>query len=214
MLSPFLFATLLMAGPQEMMVPEGTILPVVLNETLSTARLEDNDPILFSLADDVRAAGHRGAVLVPRGSSVVGRVVRSERAGHFIGRSEIEIRVQEIITPAGEVYDELSTKITDVGKTKGEKGEVKSNGEIQGPVHRQRDTFFLLFPPTTVFQLLATPKRGPDVVLPAETRLYVKLMSPIYVQVPVPVATAAPAPAPPIYIPSAVPTRVVPQYVR
>jgi hypothetical protein len=77
-----------------------------------------------------------------------------------------------------------------------------------------RDTVFLLFPPTTLFQLLATPKRGPDVVIPAETRLYVKLMNPIYVQVSVPVATAAPAPAPPIYVPSAVPARVVPQYVR
>src|SRR5206468_2415067 len=203
----------LMAGPQEMMVPEGTILPVVLNETLSTARLEDNDPILFSLADDVRAAGHRGAVLIPRGSSVVGRVVRSERAGHFIGRSEVDIRIQEIITPTGEVYDGLSTKITDVARTRGERGQVRSNGQIQGPVHRERDTFFLLFPPTTLFQLLATPKRGPDVVLPVETRLYVKLMSPIYVQVPVPVATAAPAPAAPIYVPQREVPRVVPLYV-
>jgi hypothetical protein len=213
MLAPILFATLLMAGPQEMMVPEGTILPVVLNETLSTARLEDNDPILFSLADDVRAAGHRGAVLIPRGSSVVGRVVRSERAGHFIGRSEVDIRIQEIITPTGEVYDGLSTKITDVARTRGERGQVRSNGQIQGPVHRERDTFFLLFPPTTLFQLLATPKRGPDVVLPVETRLYVKLMSPIYVQVPVPVATAAPAPAAPIYVPQREVPRVVPLYV-
>ena len=42
--------------------------------------------------------------------------------------------------------------------------------------------FLLLFPPTALFQLLATPKRGPDVVLPVETRIYVKLMSPIYVE--------------------------------
>src|SRR5262249_11003161 len=102
MLAPILFATLLMAGPQEMMVPEGTILPVVLNETLSTARLEENDPILFSLAEDVRAAGHRGQILIPRGSNVVGRVVRTERAGHFFGRSGMDIRIQEIITPSGE----------------------------------------------------------------------------------------------------------------
>jgi hypothetical protein len=213
-LSPILFATLLMAGPQEMMVPEGTILPVVLNETISTARLQDNDPILFSLADDVRAAGHRGPILIPRGSNVVGRVVKSDRAGHFVGRSEIDIRIQELITPTGEVYDGLSTKITDVGKSKGEKGQATANGAIHGPVHRERDTFFLLFPPTTLFQLLATPKRGPDVVLPAETRLYVKLMNPIYVQVPVPVATAAPSTAP-IYVPQTLPgPRVVPQYVR
>ncbi len=214
MLSSILFATLLMAGPQEMMVPEGTILPVLLNETISTARLQENDPILFSLADDVRASGRRGPVLIPRGSNVVGRVVKSERAGHFIGRSDIDIRVQEIITPAGDVYDGLTTKISDIGKAKGEQGQVTASGEIHGPVHRTRDTLLLLFPPTTLFQLLAIPRRGPDVVLPIETRLYVKLMNPIYVQVSVPVAAAAPVVAP-IYVPQTVPApRLVPQYVR
>ena len=81
MLSTALFAMLLSAGAQEMMIPAGTVLPVVLNETVSTARLQDNDPILFTLADDVHAGGHRGPVLIPRGSNVVGRVVKSERAG-------------------------------------------------------------------------------------------------------------------------------------
>src|SRR5437870_9451997 len=78
---PIWFSTLLMAEPQGMMGREGIILPVVLNETISTARLQDNDPILFSLADDVRAAGHRGPILIPRGSNVVARVVKSQRAG-------------------------------------------------------------------------------------------------------------------------------------
>src|ERR1041385_5180343 len=112
------------------------------------ARIQDNDPILFSLADDVRTAGHRGPVLIPRGSSVVGRVVTSQRAGHFFGRSEMNIQVQEIITPTGEVYDGVSSKIIEVAKKRGLKAEVKADGGIQGPVHRQRDTFLLLFPPT------------------------------------------------------------------
>ena len=207
MFSTALFAMLLSASAQEMMIPAGTVLPVVLNETVSTARLQDNDPILFTLADDVHAGGHRGPVLIPRGSNVVGRVVKSERAGHFVGRSDLDIRVQEIITPTGEVYDGLSTKIIDVGKNKREKGEVKPNGEIQGPVHRERDTFLLLFPPTTLFQLIATPKRGPDVVLPVETRLYVKLMSPIYVESRVAAGTVTP---PPLPVPRSVP-QLVPQ---
>src|SRR5262249_4506522 len=67
-----------------------------------------------------------------------------------------------------------------IGRAKGQKGATGKNGGINGPVHRQRDTLLLLFPPTTFFQLLATPKRGPEVVLPAETRLYVKLMTRIY----------------------------------
>ena len=203
MLSAAFFALLLSAGTPEMVIPEGTILPVVLNETLSTARLQDEDPVLFSLAEDVRAAGHRSPILIPRGSSVVGRVVKSERAGHFIGRSEIDIRIQEIITPSGEVYDGLTTKIIDVGKRKGEKGEVRRDGIIQGPVHRERDAFLLLFPPTTIFQLIATPKRGPDVVLPAETRLYVKLMTPIYVETRPSVAAVSATSPVPISLPPA-----------
>src|SRR5262245_6514669 len=125
-----LFAVMLSAGAAEMIIPEGAILQVVLNETLNTARLQDNDPILFSLADDIRASGHRGAVLIPRGSNVVGRIVMSERAGHFFGRSEMDIRVQEIITPTGDVYDGLSAKIIDVAKKKGQKGEVKADGGL------------------------------------------------------------------------------------
>ena len=182
MLIASLTAILLAAGVPEMIIPEGTILPVILNETLNTAKVQDNDPVLFSLADDIRATGHRGPVLIPRGSNVVGRVLRSRRAGHFVGRSQMDIRIEEIITPAGDVYDGVSARIIDVGKRKGEKGEVKADGGIQGPVHRTRDTVLLLFPPTTLVQLLSIPKRGPDVMLPIEARLYVKLMTPIYVE--------------------------------
>jgi hypothetical protein len=197
MLSAALFAMLLSAGAQEMIIPEGTILPVILNETVTTARLEENDPILLTLAEDVRSGRQRGVVLLPRGSNVVGRIVNTERAGHFIGRSQLGLNVQEIITPTGETYDGLSTKIVDIGKAKGKKGGVNVKGGIHGPVHRKRDTLLLLFPPTTLFQLLATPKRGPDVVLPAETRLYVKLMTRIYVgspDVPAPRAPVLPLP--------------------
>src|SRR5215468_2298669 len=179
MLLAGLFAVMLAGNTPEMVIPEGTILPVVLNETLNTAKIQENDPILLSLADDIRTSGHRGPVLIPRGSEIVGRIVRSQRAGHFIGRAHMDIAITEIITPSGDVYDGLTAKIIDVSKKKGEE---RSDGGLQGPVHRQRDTFFLLFPPTTLFQVLATPKRGPDVILPVETRLSVKLMSPIYVE--------------------------------
>src|SRR5215510_2617785 len=119
MLFAGLFALLLSGSVPELVIPEGTILPVILNETLKTSKVQDNDPILFSLAEDIRTAGHRGPVLLPRGSSVVGRVVMAERAGHFFGRSHLDIRVQEIITPTGEVYDGVSSKIIDVAKKKG-----------------------------------------------------------------------------------------------
>jgi hypothetical protein len=208
MLIAGLFAVFMAGNVQEMVIPEGTVLPVVLNETLNTKKVQDNDPILLSLAEDIRAAGHRGPVLIPRGSNVVGRILRSQRAGHFIGRAQMDIQVQEIITPNGESYDGVSAKIVDVAKKKGEKGEVKADGGIQGPVHRVRDTILLLFPPTTLIQLLSIPKRGPDIVLPVETRLYVKLMSPIYVEMPLRANTisAPPASAPqPQFVPQSSP---------
>lgn len=181
MLSAALFI-LLSAPSQEMVIPEGTILPIILNETVTTARLEENEPILFSLAEDVRSGHRTGVILIPRGSHVVGRVEATHRAGHFFGLSQLDIRVQEIITPTGEIYDGLSTKLIDIDKKKGKKGSVGTNTSIRGPSHRGRDTLLLLFPPTTLFQLLVTPKRGPDVVLPVETRMRVKLLNPIYVE--------------------------------
>jgi type F conjugative transfer system protein TrbI len=184
MLSAALFTLLLSAPSQEMIIPEGTILPVVLNETVTTARLEENEPILFSLAEDIRSGYRTGVVLIPRGSHIVGRVEAAHRAGHFFGRSRLNIRVQEIITPTGDIYDGLSTKLIDIDKRKGKKGSVDANTDIRGPSHRGRDTLLLFFPPTTLFQLIVTPKRGPDVVLPVETRLRVKLMNPIYVTTP------------------------------
>ena len=143
----------------------------------------------------------------------------------------MDIRMEKIVTPTGEVYDGITTKVVDINKQKGKKAEARSDGEIQGPVHRKRDAFFLVFPPTTLFQLMALPGRGPDVVLPPETRLYVKLMTPIYVErqtvaevtpspMPMP-AAAAPAPIPvpaaaplPVPAPFAVPQQVmIPQPV-
>lgn len=195
MVSSLLLAVMLLADPQETMIPEGTVLPVIVNEKISTKTLQENDPVLFTLADDIRAGGRRGAVLIPRGSSVVGRVVKNDRAGYLVGRSAIDIRIQEIVT-ADRVYDGLSTKVVEIGKIKNEKGNIKADGEISGPGHAKRDTFFLLFPPTTIFQIMATPGRGPDVELPVETRLYVKLMNPIYVERQVAEVKPTPAPVP------------------
>ena len=193
MVSSLLLALVLLAEPQESMIPEGTVLPVVVNERISTKTLQENDPVLFTLADDIRAGGKRGPVLIPRGSSVVGRIAKIDRAGHLYGRAAIDIRIEEIVT-TDRVYDGLSSKVVEIGKIKNQKGEVKPGGEIDGPGHAKRDAFFLLFPPTTIFQIMATPGRGPDVELPVETRLYVKLMSPIYVERQV--AETKPAPTP------------------
>jgi hypothetical protein len=219
MVPSLLLALVLLAPPDETMIPEGTVLPVIVNEKISTKTLQENDPVLFTLAEDIRAGGRRGPILIPRGSSVVGRVVKIERAGHLVGTSHMDIRIQQIVT-ADRVYDGLSTKVVEIGKIKKQKGEIGPDGEIDGPAHRKRDAFFLLFPPTTIFQIMATPGRGPEVELPVETRLYVKLMSPIYVERevaevkpnPVPRTSASAVQAPPVAVVQSIPAPV-PQIV-
>jgi hypothetical protein len=57
---------------------------------------------------------------------------------------------------------------------------------------------------------MATPKRGPDIVLPVESRLYVKLMSPIYVEMPKVAAAVPQALQPAPQIPLPVPQAVAP----
>ena len=60
--------------------------------------------------------------------------------------------------------------------------------------------FELLFPPTTIYQLIRIPSRGPSLVLDAETPITIKLMEPLAAQSAVSQAEVAPsfpsAPAP------------------
>ena len=69
-----------------------------------------------------------------------------------------------------------------------------------GRGHARRDLFELLFPPTTIYQLIRIPSRGPSLVLDAETPITIKLMEPLAAQSAVSQAEVAPsfpsAPAP------------------
>src|SRR5262249_29227061 len=51
---------------------------------------------------------------------------------------------------------------------------------IIGRGHARRDAFALLFPPTTLYQLIRLPARGPKLMIGEEEQLVIKLLQPVY----------------------------------
>src|SRR5262249_61208901 len=51
---------------------------------------------------------------------------------------------------------------------------------IIGRGHARRDAFALLFPPTTLYQLIRLPARGPKLTIREEEQLVIKLLEPAY----------------------------------
>src|SRR5262249_18454976 len=52
---------------------------------------------------------------------------------------------------------------------------------IVGRGHPRRDVFALLFPPTTLYQLIRLPARGPKLTMGEEEQLAIKLLEPVNV---------------------------------
>ncbi|HEV2276152.1 MAG TPA: BON domain-containing protein [Acidobacteriaceae bacterium] len=71
----------------------GTVVPIRMTETLDSASTQTDSAFHGSLATDLIV---NGMVAIPRGSSVVGRVVSAKDAGHFSGNSELSIELTQI----------------------------------------------------------------------------------------------------------------------
>jgi hypothetical protein len=128
-------------------------------------------PTILTVASDVRFFPNRPPLL-PRGSKVLGTILESKQAGHFYGKAKVRMALTSILTSDLCEYP-IDAKIIEVGKYK------VSDGVIVGRGHAKRDTFALMFPPTTIYQLLRTPSRGPKLVVDNEDAIIIKLLQPI-----------------------------------
>lgn len=81
-------------------IPEGTVVPVRINELLDSATAQPNQTFRGSLAGDLIADG---MVAVPQGTSVVGRVVDAKDAGRFKGSALLSIELTQINTRGQQV---------------------------------------------------------------------------------------------------------------
>jgi hypothetical protein len=149
-------------------LPAGTIIRIFPDEKLTAGAT--SGPIVFSLGSNVGFLNH--PALLSRGSKVLGRIVESQQAGRLWGKAQSHIVLTSILTPDCEYP--IDAKIVEAGSFNVEDNVVEGRG------HAKRDALLLLFPPTTLYQVLRIPSRGPKLVLDTETPLTLKLMQPLY----------------------------------
>jgi len=154
-------------------LPAGTIIRIFPDERLVAGRA--SGPVVFTVGSDIRLFPNRPAV-IPRGSKVVGNVMESKQAGRLVGRAQTQIILTSILTADSCEYP-IDAKILEAGRYRANK-----DGVVVGKGHARRDLFELLFPPTTIYQLIRIPSRGPSLVLDAENPITIKLMEPLTAQ--------------------------------
>jgi hypothetical protein len=150
-------------------LPAGTIIRLFPDEKL-VANVTSG-PVIFTISSDVRFFPNRPPLL-SRGSKVLGRVVESRQAGRLWGKAQMHILLTSILTADYCEYP-IDAKILEAGRYTIRKDVVIGRG------HAGRDAFLLLFPPTTAYQLMRIPARGPRLVIDSEMPVVLKLLEPV-----------------------------------
>jgi hypothetical protein len=150
-------------------IPAGVVIRVLPDEKLTAG--SSSGPTFFSVSSDLSFFPNRPPLLA-RGSKVVGTIAESKEAGRIYGKARLRITLTSILTSDLCEYP-IVAKIIEAGPDKVEDEVVFGRG------HAHRDLVALLFPPTTIYQVLRTPSRGPKLVLNNETPLNIKLLEPV-----------------------------------
>jgi hypothetical protein len=129
-------------------------------------------PLLFTVAADVRFFPNTSPI-VPRGSKILAKMDSSNQAGRLWGKAKARVVFTSILTPD---FCEYPIDATLIGTQKYQVHEEV----IIGRGHARRDVFALLFPPTTIYQLIRLPARGPKLTIDEEQQLTIKLVQPVH----------------------------------
>jgi hypothetical protein len=152
-------------------LPAGVVIRVVPDEKLMAGI--SSGPTILTVTSDVRFFPNRPP-LIARGSKILGTIVESKEAGRLHGKARVRLDLTSILTSDFCEYP-IAAKVIEAGRHRIE------NDVVWGRGHTQRDTLALLFPPTTIYQLVRVPNRGPKLVLDYETPLTIKLLEPVSV---------------------------------
>jgi hypothetical protein len=157
------------AAECQLNLPAGVVIRVVPDEKLMAGI--SSGPTILTVTSDVRFFPNRPP-LIARGSKILGTIVESKEAGRLHGKARVRLELTSILTSDLCEYP-IAAKVIEAGRHRIE------NDVVWGRGHTQRDTLALLFPPTTIYQLVRLPNRGPKLVLDYETPLTIKLLEPV-----------------------------------
>ena len=174
-------------------VPNGTELVVRLTESLSSEVNEKGDTFLASLASPIMI-GDR--VVIPADAGVEGKVVDVENAGRFSGRPRLAIQMTRL-TYNGNIYDLRSSQYAKQGASRDVRSIATIGGGagvgaiIGGILGGGRGAAIGSMIGAGAGTGAQATSKAPQVKLPAETVLSVRLQSPLSV---IPSATLQRAP--------------------
>jgi len=83
---------------EEITVPEGTVIPIVLTEYLNTHNSQVGDVVY---ADTTYPIWLQQRMIIPKGSTIRGTVTEVIRPGRITGRGRLAIRFDDILLPNG-----------------------------------------------------------------------------------------------------------------
>jgi hypothetical protein len=180
-------------------LPAGLVIRIEPDERIIAGKTDG--PLLLTVTSDVRLFPGKPP-LVPRFSKVFAKTVDSREAGRLWGRARYQLTLETLLTP-GECEYPLEAKIIEAGKHR------IANGAIIGEGHARRDFILTLFPPTTLYQLIRLPARGPKLALYPESTLAVRLMQPVRLEAEAPAESAVLTRVEPSAVPASTPVPAV-----
>jgi hypothetical protein len=173
---------------QQFTLAEGTVVPVTMTEALDSKTAQPNDVFHASLASDLMS---QGVVVIPRGTSVLGRVVDVKEAAHFKGNALLTVELTEIAARSRKI-----TLVTDsyskTGAGRGKNTIEKSGGGaalgalIGALAGGGKGAAIGAVAGGGAGAGVNAVTRGEQAQIPSETRLEFRLQSPITVNVTVP----------------------------
>ena len=160
-----LAATPLLARADQL-VSAGSLISCTVSEPNISSKTEKvGDAILCQL-------GHTevyGRNSFPYGSYLVGHFAEYKDPGHFVGKGWMELDFDRMVVQPDTVVP-INARVVAAPKYK-----VDQDGHILGKGHATKDTVEWLVPVLWPLDLINLPRRGPRPVLPAESKLTLKI---------------------------------------
>jgi hypothetical protein len=169
------------AAHADVRLPEGTVLPVIFETTVSSATSSAEDKVLARVREDVHVGGK---VVVPAGSELRGHVLTARRSGKVKGQAYLSLRFTEL-SVGGKTYAVSTATVSKLApKTHGKDAKVIGGGAAAGALvgavadgGKGAAIGALVGGSAGTGVILAT--RGQEVQLPAGTRWRVRLAKPL-----------------------------------
>jgi hypothetical protein len=116
-------------APEQLIVPAGTRLPLVLHNAISTRNAQPGEPLYLETVFPVIV---NGRIAIPAGSYVQGEITEAKRPGKGKGGAEVRIRLTTLILPNGYTVN-FDAVPTNAGTGGGE------YADKEGQINKDRD---------------------------------------------------------------------------